>query len=184
MKTQFEKMRSEEPYCWMDPEVEASIMHGYAACDRFNRLTHADPEYREALEDLIPGIPESSVIAPPFHCDHGNGIHIGENVIINFNCAMMDCADITIGDHTKIGPNCSFYTSQHPLDYLERRKPKETARPIEIGDDCWLGGNVTVIGRVKIGARSVIGAGSVVVKDIPEDCIAVGNPCKVIRKLR
>lgn len=96
----------------------------------------------------------------------------------------MNTADITIGSHTLIGPNCSFYASQHPLDYLERRQPKETAKSIVIGDDCWLGGNVTVIGKVSIGARSVIEAGSVVVKDIPEDCLAVGNPCKVIRKLR
>lgn len=83
----------------------------------------------------------------------------------------------------KIGPNCSFYTSRHPLDYLERRQPKETALPITVGNDCWLGGNVTVVGPVNIGARCVIGAGSVVVKDIPDDSLAVGNPCRVIRKL-
>ena len=96
---------------------------------------------------------------------------------------MLDGGNITIGDHTLIGPNCSFYTSIHPMDYLERRKPQETCKPITIGEDCWLGGNVTVVGGVKIGARSVIGAGSVVVKDIPEDCFAAGNPCRVIRKL-
>ena len=184
MKTEFQKMRSEEPYSWLDPEIEASLRHANEACERFNRINQYHPDYREAFENMIPGIPKSTIIAPPFHCDHGNGIHIGENVIVNLNCSMMDTADITIGNHTLIGPNCSFYTSQHPLDYLERRQPKETAKSIVIGDDCWLGGNVTVIGKVSIGARSVIGAGSVVVKDIPEDCLAVGNPCKVIRKLR
>lgn len=97
-------------------------------------------------------------------------------------CAVSGSGNITIGDHTLIGPNCSFYTSIHPMDYLERRKPQETCKPITIGEDCWLGGNVTVVGGVKIGARSVIGAGSVVVKDIPEDCFAAGNPCRVIRK--
>lgn len=113
-----------------------------------------------------------------------NGIHIGSNVIINNNASMLDGGDITIGNHTLIGPNCSFYTSTHPMDYMARRKPQETCRPITIGDDCWLGGNVVVVGGVSIGSRSVIGAGSVVVKDIPEDCFAVGNPCKVIRKLK
>ena len=102
---------------------------------------------------------------------------------VNINAVMLDGGNITIGDHTLIGPNCSFYTSIHPMDYLERRKPQETCKPITIGEDCWLGGNVTVVGGVKIGARSVIGAGSVVVKDIPEDCFAAGNPCRVIRKL-
>lgn len=183
MKTEFEKMRSSEEYHWEDPAVEASLMHGYMAYDRFNHTHPGHPDYRSAIEDLIPGIPESSLIAPPFYCDHGNGITIGTNVIINFNCAMMDCAEIKIGDNVKIGPNCSFYTSRHPLDYLERRQPKETAHPITVGNDCWLGGNVTVVGPVNIGARCVIGAGSVVVKDIPDDSLAVGNPCRVIRKL-
>lgn len=97
---------------------------------------------------------------------------------------MLDGGDITIGDHTLIGPNCAFYTSCHPVDYLERRKPQETCKPITIGEDCWLGGNVVVLGGVTIGPRTVIGAGSVVVKDIPADCVAVGNPCRVVKRLK
>ena len=143
-----------------------------------------DPDYSPALEEMIPGIPTSTVIAPPFHCDHGHGIHLGENVIININAVMLDGGDITIGDHTLIGPNCAFYTSCHSLDYLERRKPQETCKPITIGEDCWLGGNVVVLGGVTIGPRTVIGAGSVVVKDIPADCVAVGNPCRVVKRLK
>lgn len=183
MKTEFEKMRSEELYCFFDPDIDASIKHADKACTRFNRTNMESSEYRAVLKELIPNIPETTVIAPPFHCDHGHGIHLGEHVIININAVMLDGGNITIGDHTLIGPNCSFYTSIHPMDYLERRKPQETCKPITIGEDCWLGGNVTVVGGVKIGARSVIGAGSVVVKDIPEDCFAAGNPCRVIRKL-
>ena len=100
----------------------------------------------------------------------------------SYNAMMLDAGDITIGARTIIGPNCSLYTPQHPLDYKLRRKTLETAYPITIGEDCWLGGNVTVCPGVTIGDRTVIGAGSVVTHDIPSDCIAAGNPCKVIRK--
>ena len=184
MKTEFEKMRSRELYCYFDPEIDRSIRHADKACFRFNRTSMEDPDYHPALEEMIPGIPASTVIAPPFHCDHGHGIHLGENVIININAVMLDGGDITIGDHTLIGPNCAFYTSCHPIDYLERRKPQETCKPITIGEDCWLGGNVVVLGGVTIGPRTVIGAGSVVVKDIPADCVAVGNPCRVVKRLK
>lgn len=183
MKSEYEKMRSAELYSYADPQIEASLRHADWACRRFNRTSMEDPHYRSALEAMIPGIPASSFIAPPFHCDHGSGIHVGENVIINIGATMLDGGDIIIGDYVKIGPNCSFYTSIHPLDHLERRKPQETCKPISIGDDVWLGGNVVVCGGVSIGARSVIGAGSVVTRDIPQDCLAVGNPCRVIRKL-
>lgn len=184
MKTEFEKMRSGELYCYFDPEIDRSIRHADKACFRFNRTCMEYPDYRPALEEMIPGIPTSTVIAPPFHCDHGHGIHLGENVIININAVMLDGGDITIGDHTLIGPNCAFYTSCHPVDFLERRKPQETCKPITIGEDCWLGGNVVVLGGVTIGPRTVIGAGSVVVKDIPADCVAVGNPCRVVKRLK
>ena len=116
-------------------------------------------------------------------CDHGHGIHLGENVFINYNCTILDGGLITIGDNTQIGPNCQFLTPNHPIDYLERRKSIERCSPITVGSDCWFGGGVTVCPGVHIGDRCIIGAGSVVVKDIPSDSIAVGNPCKVIRNL-
>lgn len=183
-KSEFEKMRSAQMYSYFDAEIADSLRKAELSCARFNRTCMEDPDYRPALENLIPGIPESSFIAPPFRCDHGHGIHIGEDVIVNVGATMLDGGDITIRDHVKIGPNCSFYTSIHPMDYLERRKPQETCKPITIGEDVWLGGNVVVCGGVSIGARSVIGAGSVVTRDIPEDCFAAGNPCRVIRKLK
>ena len=102
---------------------------------------------------------------------------------VNYNGMFLDAGKITIGSRTLIGPNCSLYTPQHPIDYMQRRKTNETALPIVIGEDCWLGGNVTVCPGVTIGNRTVIGAGSVVTHDIPSDCMAAGNPCKVIKHL-
>ena len=144
-------------------------------------MDHED--YREALEAMIPEVPRSVTILPPFHCDHGNGLHLGEGVFVNYNAMFLDAADITIGSRTLIGPNCSLYTPQHPIDYRLRRQTIESAYPIRIGEDCWLGGNVTVCPGVTIGDRTVIGAGSVVTHDIPSNCLAAGNPCRVIRSL-
>ena len=112
-----------------------------------------------------------------------HGIKLGENVFINYNGTMLDGGLISIGSNTQVGPNCQFLTPNHPIDFVERRKPIERCSPITIGEDCWLGGGVTVCPGVTIGDRCIIGAGSVVVKDIPSDSIAVGNPCRVIRKL-
>ena len=181
--TEFEKMRSQELYDFSDPEIYASLKHAKDACTRLNTMTINDGGYRETIEDLIPGIPADSVVCPPFHCDHGNGIRMGKNVFVNYNVTMLDGGAITIGDNCLIGPNCQLYTPQHPMDHVMRRRSVETAYPITIGEDTWLGGGVIVCPGVTIGKRCVIGAGSVVTKDIPDDCLAVGNPAKVIRKL-
>ena len=180
----FEKMRNSELYDFSDAETMESIKHANRLCRRLQTMTSLDADYREVIEELIPGIPASTTVNPPFHCDHGNGIKLGENVFINYNCTMLDSGSITIGAHTLIGPNCQLVTPNHPIDYIERRKPVEKCSPITIGDDCWLGAGVIVCPGVTIGDRSVIGAGSVVVKDIPEDSVAVGNPARVIKKLK
>ena len=182
--TEWNKMRSGEMYDWTDPVIDRSLKRSRLACERFNCSGIDHNDYRETLENMIPGVLQSVTILPPFHCDHGNGLHLGEGVFVNYNAMFLDAADITIGSHTLIGPNCSLYTPQHPIDYLQRRQTIESAHPIKIGADCWLGGNVTVCPGVTIGDRTVIGAGSVVTHDIPSDCMAAGNPCKVIRKLR
>jgi maltose O-acetyltransferase len=181
--TEFEKMRSEEFYDFTSEECLASYFRAKHICAKLQTMTAEDEDYRETIEALIPGIPESSTVAPPFHCDHGHGIKLGENVFINYNGTMLDGGTITIGSNTQVGPNCQFLTPNHPIDYMERRKPIERCSPITIGEDCWLGGGVTVCPGVTIGDRCIIGAGSVVVKDIPSDSVAVGNPCKVIRKI-
>ena len=181
--TEFEKMRQGEFYDFMDDECLASYNRAKHLCARLQTMTTDDSDYREVIEALIPGIPQSSTVAPPFICDHGHGIHLGENVFINYNGTMIDGGMITIGDNTQIGPNCQFLTPNHPIDYLERRKSIECCSPITVGSDCWFGGGVIVCPGVNIGDRCIIGAGSVVVKDIPSDSMAVGNPCKVIKAL-
>ncbi|MGM9803878.1 MAG: DapH/DapD/GlmU-related protein [Muribaculaceae bacterium] len=181
--TEWNKMRSGEIYDWTDPVIDRSLKRSRLACERFNKLGMDHEGYREALADMIPGVPDSVTILPPFHCDHGNGLHLGEGVFVNYNAMFLDAANITIGSRTLIGPNCSLYTPQHPINYEQRRKTIESAFPITIGEDCWLGGNVTVCPGVTIGDRTVIGAGSVVTHNIPSDCMAAGNPCKVIKSL-
>lgn len=184
MKTEYEKMRSQELYYFSDPEIHASLVHAKKVCARLRSMTICDDDYRQVIEELIPGIPQSTTICPPFHCDHGTGIILGENVFMNYDCIMLDGGYIRIGKHTLIGPHCQFYTPQHPMDYVERREEKETAYPITIGEDCWLGGNVVVCPGVTIGNRCIIAAGSVVTKDIPDDSLAVGIPAVVKRSLK
>ncbi len=184
MKTEYEKMRSQELYYFSDPEIHASLVHAKKVCARLRSMTIYDEDYRQVIEELIPGIPQSTTICPPFHCDHGTGIILGENVFMNYDCIMLDGGYIRIGKHTLIGPHCQFYTPQHPMDYVERREEKETAYPITIGEDCWLGGNVVVCPGVTIGNRCIIAAGSVVTKDIPDDSLAAGIPAVVKRSLK
>lgn len=184
MKTEYEKMRSQEIYYFSDPEIHASLVHAKKVCARLRSMTIYDEDYRQVIEELIPGIPQSTTICPPFHCDHGTGIILGENVFMNYDCIMLDGGYIRIGKHTLIGPHCQFYTPQHPMDYVERREEKETAYPITIGEDCWLGGNVVVCPGVTIGNRCIIAAGSVVTKDIPDDSLAAGVPAVVKRSLK
>lgn len=184
MKTEYEKMRSQELYYFSDPEIHASLVHAKKVCARLHSMTICDEDYRQVIEELIPGIPQSTTICPPFHCDHGTGIILGENVFMNYDCIMLDGGYIRIGKHTLIGPHCQFYTPQHPMDYVERREEKETAYPITIGEDCWLGGNVVVCPGVTIGNRCIIAAGSVVTKDIPDDSLAAGVPAVVKRSLK
>lgn len=184
MKTEYEKMRSQELYYFSDPEIHASLVHAKKVCARLRSMTIYDEDYRQVIEELIPGIPQSTTICPPFHCDHGTGIILGENVFMNYECIMLDGGYIRIGKHTLIGPHCQFYTPQHPMDYVERREEKETAYPITIGEDCWLGGNVVVCPGVTIGNRCIIAAGSVVTKDIPDDSLAAGVPAVVKRSLK
>ena len=183
MKSEFEKMRGGELYSFADEKVTDSIFHAQKLCARLRMMSIYDDNYREVIEELIPGIPVDSTICPPFHCDHGTGIILGENVFINYNATMLDSGFIRIGKNTKVGPNCQFYTPNHPMNYVERRKPQETAYPITIGEDCWIAGGVIICPGVTIGNRCIIAAGSVVTRDIPDDSLAAGCPAVVKRKL-
>lgn len=183
MKTELEKMRSQEMYTFADTEVNASIVRAQKLCARLRTMTIHDEDYRALMEELIPNFPKTTLICPPFHCDHGHGIILGENVFINYNATMLDGGYIRIGKNTKIGPNCQFYTPNHPMDFIERREPQETGYPITIGEDCWIAGGVTICPGVTIGNRCIIAAGSVVTKDIPDDSLAAGCPAVVKREI-
>lgn len=183
MKTEFEKMRSCELANTSDPELVESMRRAHEITAKMNRCSGSEPEYKMLLNDLIPGLPESSVIMPPFYCDHGHGIHLGENVFINNCCTFLDGALITIGDYTLIGPNVQIYTPQHPMEYMERRITQEYAYSVTIGKDCWIGGGAIICPGVTIGDRCIVAAGSVVTRDVPDDSLVAGNPAVVKKKL-
>ena len=125
---------------------------------------------------------ESVWMEPPFFCDYGSNILLGERVFFNFNCVVLDVCQVKIGDFTLFGPAVQIYTAAHPMNADLRRK-KEFAKPIEIGSDVWIGGGAIICPGVKIGSKSVIGAGSVVTRDVPSGVVAAGNPCRVIREI-
>lgn len=183
--TELEKMLAGENYEFTDPEVHGLNLEASRRTAVLNATSICDAEaYRAALGRLMPDAAPTAMIVPPFFCDFGFRIRLGEGVFINTRCTMLDGGGVTIGARTKVGPDCKFYTPHHPMDYLERRKPIERGKAITVGEDCWLGGNVTVCPGVRIGDRCVIGAGSVVTRDIPDDSLAAGNPAVVRRKLR
>lgn len=155
-----------------------SVLH------EINRLSPDEDERRnELLRSLIGRCGGKFVIESPFHCDYGYNIEIGENFYMNVNCVILDEAKVKFGDNVFIAPGCGFFTAGHPLDVEQRNRGIEYARPITVGNNVWIGGNVTVLPGITIGDNSVIGAGSVVTKDIPAGSLAVGNPCKVIRQI-
>lgn len=153
-------------------------------CFNYNSISPEKTEIRKkTIKSLLGSTKDNFLIEQPFQCDYGYNIKIGENFYSNHNLIILDPAPVEFGDNVFIGPNCSFYTPEHPLDAQTRNKGLEYAKPIKVGNNVWFGGSVTVIGGVTIGDNVVIGAGSVVVKDIPANTVCVGNPCKIIKYL-
>lgn len=179
-----EKMLSGQIYNAADEELIKERERCKCLCHQYNSLS---PELVDERKNLIMQIlgktGESFLIEQNFWCDYGYNIEIGENFYVNHNCVMLDCAKITFGDNVFIAPNCGFYTAGHPLDTETRNKGLEFAKPINIGNNVWIGGGVTVLPNVTIGDNVVIGAGSVVTKSIPANTVAVGNPCRVIKQI-
>ncbi|MDE6556641.1 MAG: sugar O-acetyltransferase [Duncaniella sp.] len=180
--TEKEKMILGKDYYALDPELSAERMACKELCRDYNDLRPKAMIEREMLlRKLLGEVKEHLLIEQPFHCDYGYNIRVGENFYANFNLVILDCAPVTFGDNVFIGPNVGFYTAIHPIDPIERSKGVESAQPITVGDNVWIGGGVQVLPGVTIGDNCVIGAGSVVVKNIPSNSVAVGNPCKVIK---
>ena len=151
---------------------------------RYNAITDGEPDLLlSLLRDLMGSVGDGTVIMPQFTCDYGYNIRLGLNVFINYHCIFLDCAPIDIGNDVQVGPAVQLYTAQHPLEAEIRRSGLESARPIRIGSDVWIGGGAVILPGVTIGDRSVVGAGSVVVHSVPADCVAVGNPARVVRTL-
>lgn len=139
-------------------------------------------ERNELLRGLLGKSDGDTFINQPFYCDYGSNIRVGRRFFANFNFTVLDEAPVTVGDDCFIGPNVSIYTACHSTDPVERNSRREWARPVNIGDNVWIGGSVTILPGVTIGSNVTIGAGSVVVKDIPDGCVAVGNPCRVVKR--
>lgn len=183
--TEKEKMLAGEYYSAIDPELVRELNETKDIIQQYNNLRPSDTQGRfEILKNLIGKMADdNALIIQPFFCDYGKHIQLGKRFFANFNFTVLDEAYVTIGDDCFIGPNVSIYTACHSTNPIERNSRKEWALPVTIGDNVWIGGSVTILPGVTIGDNVTIGAGSVVVKDIPSNVIAVGNPCRVIKRL-
>lgn len=182
--TEKEKMLNGKPYKAFGSELFGERQYAKELIFEFNSLHPSEIEKRnEIIKKLFGNASDSFFIEPPFRCDYGYNISIGENFYANYNCTILDCAKVTIGDNVLFGPNVSLFTAGHPIHFEPRNAGIEYAFPITIGNNVWIGGGVIVNPGVTIGENVVIASGSVVTKDIPSNSIAVGNPCKVIREI-
>ena len=153
-------------------------------CYDYNQIRPSNYDERQKImKEILGKTGKVFNIEQPFMCDYGYNIEIGENFYANHNLIILDCNKVKFGNNVFIAPNCSFYTAGHPLDAERRNKGLEYAKPIKVGNNVWIGGNVCVLPGVTIGDNVVIGAGSIVTKDIPSNVVAVGNPCRVIKQL-
>jgi maltose O-acetyltransferase len=179
------KMIRGDHYNASDSVLRADRLHAREVMHRLNVTAPRGhlSSYADIVAELLPNATRPTWLQPPFYCDYGYNLYIGEDVFINFNCVFLDCAPIAIGAYCQFGPGVQLYTASHPISAKSRRAAVEFAKPITIGEDCWIGGAVVVCPGITIGNRCVIGAGAVVTQDIPDDSVAVGNPARVIRTL-
>jgi maltose O-acetyltransferase len=183
MRGEMEKMLAGELYDPLDPELVRARERARDLCQDLNATRETDQEARRRiLKELFGRGGESVRVQPPFFCDYGTNILLGERVYFNFNCVVLDVCRVMIGDYTLFGPAVQIYTATHPMN-AELRRRQEFGRPVEIGADVWVGGGAVICPGVKVGPKSVIGAGSVVTGDIPDGVFAAGNPCRVVREI-
>jgi maltose O-acetyltransferase len=182
MKSEKTKMLDGELYLPTDPELIADRRRARLLLEAYNRSSIDElPERDRLLRELIPQVGRELWIEPPFYCDYGEQITIGDNVYFNFNCVILDVAPVTIGSRVLFAPGVQIYAATHPTSPSIRRSGLELGQPITIGDDAWIGGGAIICPGVSIGAGTTIGAGSVVTKSIPAGVVAAGHPCRVLR---
>jgi maltose O-acetyltransferase len=181
--TERQKMLAGELYDPLDAELSAARVRARDMCQTLNATREADQDDRRAILRALFGAGGDTVwMQPPFFCDYGSNIELGERVFFNFNCIVLDVCRVRIGSYSLFGPAVQIYTPMHPLD-ANLRRTQEFGKPVEIGSDVWVGGGAIILPGVSVGSRSVIGAGSVVTRDVPEGVFAAGNPCRVIREV-
>ena len=181
MPTEREKMLAGERYDPLDAELVAARARARHRCQALNATRETEQDERRAiLRELFASGGETVWMQPPFYCDYGDHIELGERVFFNFNCVVLDVCRVRIGSFSFFGPGVQILTPLHPLEAGPRRR-EEYGKPVEIGSDVWVGGGALILAGVRIGSRSVIGAGSVVTRDVPDGVLAAGNPCRVIR---
>ncbi len=183
--TEYDKMLRGEVYEALDPQVLKRLNECKDLCWEYNQIRPTMiKERNRKLHEILGACDDDTFINQPFLCDFGTQIKVGKHFFANFNFVVLDEAPVTIGDDCFIGPNVSIYTACHSTDPEKRKTHEDWARPVTIGNDCWIGGSVTILPGVTIGDNVTIGAGSVVVKDIPSGSIAVGNPARVVKKVK
>jgi maltose O-acetyltransferase len=183
MPSERDKMLAGALYDPLDPELVAGRDRARDLCQALNATREAEADARRAiLRDLFGRRGDTVWMQPPFFCDYGTNIELGERVFFNFNCVVLDVCRVRIGDYTLFGPGVQILTPVHPMN-AELRRREEYGKPIDIGADVWVGGAALILSGVRIGSRAVIGAGSVVTRDVPDGVFAAGNPCRVIREI-
>lgn len=182
MKSEKEKMLLGEYYYANDEELTRERYNAREILFEFNNIHPKDRNRMEILKRLIKA-KGSFYIEPPFYCDYGYNIELGDNFYANFGCTILDVNKVIFGDNVLLGPNVQIYTAAHPIEPKERTAGKEYGKPIIIGNNVWIGGSTVILSGVKIGNNVTIGAGSVVTKDIPDNVVAVGNPCRIVKHI-
>ena len=183
-KTEKQKMLAGELYIAADEQLTAERLRARRLARNYNSTREDEPDKRlEILAELFGAVGPKVEIEPPFYCDYGSNIYAGNGLYMNFGCVILDCNRVNIGENLLCGPHVQIYTACHPTDPEIRLSDREFARAINIGNNVWIGGGSIICPGVTIGDNSTIGAGSVVVKDIPANVVAVGNPCRIVRQL-